>query len=768
MSQIQSFSRNNCVLLAVLCGKHADKRVPARVGPEAKRLRPSYPFPELSSAGRLEVHTLFNPTPEQFLEAQRVVQPNFLYIQGQQLDDEKEIGSLVWGDADVSDPQAFSSLISPPFPTIVYLEVPIGEKLAQAVHTKGIPYVIYWRNSFSSYAASHFRHALMSVIQSSVSHTWDAFQLAHASFRLYCVRNNHVQSVKLGPRLLGDAPKINICPPENEMAEEEGSSEGFPAIKIYDEEINMKFLLCGVPCTLDPCLLGSLEDGLNALLNIEIRGSKLQNRVSASPPPLEAASLPRGMVTMRCDISTCSSSHVSLLVSGSAQTCFDDQLLESHIKNEIIEKSQLVRALSNSEDKLSSSEPLISMSTACGASTFEVWMSLPKWAAQVLKHLAPEMSYRSLVALGIGCINGTPVASFERQDADRLLFFCTGQRKDLATENGPHFHLPRWSASLTKDRTKVGSESKPNLIGANGVLEDKKHLTEGPSSFPSIKSKLKPATMRPIPRSRKQQMHPFMGFPEATVHEASQIKLNLPVAPPVKHSLAPAAPTTHRKSTSGSSHTQSVIQLNPLPMKKHGCDRLPIQMCSEEDFLKDVMQFLIQRGHNRLVPHGGLAEFPDAILNAKRLDLYNLYKEVVSRGGFYVGNGINWKGQVFSKMRNHTATNRMTGVGNTLKRHYETYLLEYELAHDDVDGECCLLCHSSAPGDWVNCGLCGEWAHFGCDRRQGLGTFKDYAKTDGLEYICPHCSLANYKKKLPQPPKVANGFANAATVSRNA
>lgn len=37
------------------------------------------------------------------------------------------------------------------------------------------------------------------------------------------------------------------------------------------------------------------------------------------------------------------------------------------------------------------------------------------------------------------------------------------------------------------------------------------------------------------------------------------------------------------------------------------------------------------------------------------------------------------------------------GVGNTLKRHYETYLLEYELAHDDVDGECCLLCHRLYP-----------------------------------------------------------------------
>jgi len=34
------------------------------------------------------------------------------------------------------------------------------------------------------------------------------------------------------------------------------------------------------------------------------------------------------------------------------------------------------------------------------------------------------------------------------------------------------------------------------------------------------------------------------------------------------------------------------------------------------------------------------------------------------------------------------------------------------------------LLSSSAAGDWVNCGICGEWAHFGCDRRQGLGAFK--------------------------------------------
>lgn len=47
---------------------------------------------------------------------------------------------------------------------------------------------------------------------------------------------------------------------------------------------------------------------------------------SAPPPPLQAGTFSRGVVTMRCDVTTCSCSHISLLVSGSAQTCFDDQV----------------------------------------------------------------------------------------------------------------------------------------------------------------------------------------------------------------------------------------------------------------------------------------------------------------------------------------------------------------------------------------------------------------------------------------------------------
>lgn len=64
----------------------------------------------------MQVQTLINPTFEKFSEVQKSVQPNFLYFQGEQLENEGVIGSLTWG---TSDPQEVSLLISAPLPTIV-------------------------------------------------------------------------------------------------------------------------------------------------------------------------------------------------------------------------------------------------------------------------------------------------------------------------------------------------------------------------------------------------------------------------------------------------------------------------------------------------------------------------------------------------------------------------------------------------------------------------------------------------------------------------
>ncbi|GJV78577.1 hypothetical protein Tco_1514447, partial [Tanacetum coccineum] len=131
---------------------------------------------------------------------------------------------------------------------------------------------------------------------------------------------------KLGPCLLGDLPKINVPPPEITREDDKQKyPKELPIIKIYDDDVNVRFLVCGSVSKL-------------------MRGSKLHNRVSAIPPSLQAGTFSQGVVTMRCDIPTSSSAYISLQV--------------------------------------------------------------PLWASQVLRQLAPDVSYSSFVALGVASSKG--------------------------------------------------------------------------------------------------------------------------------------------------------------------------------------------------------------------------------------------------------------------------------------------------------------------------------------------------------------------------
>lgn len=64
------------------------------------------------------MHTLRNPTVDEFGKALESVQPNILYLQGEQLVD-GEFGSLFWGGVDLSTPEAICGLFSTMLPTTV-------------------------------------------------------------------------------------------------------------------------------------------------------------------------------------------------------------------------------------------------------------------------------------------------------------------------------------------------------------------------------------------------------------------------------------------------------------------------------------------------------------------------------------------------------------------------------------------------------------------------------------------------------------------------
>ena len=194
---------------------------------------------------------------------------------------------------------------------------------------------------------------------------------------------------------------------------------------------------------------------------------------------------------------------------------------------------------------------------------------------QVLRQLAPDVSYRSLVMLGIASVEGLSVASFENDDAERLLFFCTKQGKVIHPNNSVLAVSPSWlmPPPPSRKRSEPCQETKPvtfsSLKRKNG---DKRNGRQ----------KMNIAAMRPIPHSHRQKMVPFSGISEPERLDGDQGKKNFPVAP-AKHSMPGPTVVTHRKSSSF--QAQQIISLNPLPLKKHGCGRSPIQVCLEVSHL---------------------------------------------------------------------------------------------------------------------------------------------------------------------------------------
>ena len=58
--------------------------------------------------------------------------------------------------------------------------------------------------------------------------------------------------------------------------------------------------------------------------------------------------------------------------------------------------------------------------------------------------------------------------------------------------------------------------------------------------------------------------------------------------------------------------------------------RPSLSKCSEEEFLDDVCSFL-RANRGQAIER---ADFPDAILNGSQLDIFALYKETATRGGY--------------------------------------------------------------------------------------------------------------------------------------
>jgi len=305
---------------------------------------------------------------------------------------------------------------------------------------------------------------------------------------------------------------------------------------------------------------------------------------------------------------------------------------------------------------------------------------MSSWCADLLTQLARKWDHRGLSSLGVLGVMGWAVEAVSPVDAARLA------EAVAYTGSGVPGAVPEGTPEgilVTEDG--VPCQTPPTFLNRGG-----------------------PAA--------------FMGGQATTVLGAGAFGAEVPAA------AGAAAPTVGGK---------SYWEAAGLPQ------RPPIAQCSEADFMRDLVAF-VQAKHPAVPVNADT--FPETVLNGLQLDLYTLYKEVVLRGGFTVGNGINWKGQVFPAMKNFTDGNKMTGVGNTLKRHYQAFLLAYEECHpEDLTSDRCAYCGGGEgpEKEWVSCEKCGCWVHFNCDQRPDIGTFQDYNKDAGRDYVCIRCAMSS-------------------------
>lgn len=207
------------------------------------------------------------------------------------------------------------------------------------------------------------------------------------------------------------------------------------------------------------------------------------------------------------------------------------------------------------------------------------------------------MSYRSLVALGIGGVQGLPVASFEKEDAERFLFFCSRDGNDKHSDQLFLSVLPSWFKPPIPSRKRVEPSQGISTVSHDSLAyanipsirrvggEERAPMNGFKAPLLPARKRLKVATMRPIPRVHRNKMTPFSGLTEADGNNGYLPKASLPVVTPSKHVTVGSTSATQRKSFSSSSQSKQIISLNPLPLKKHGCGRNPIQDCSEVKIL---------------------------------------------------------------------------------------------------------------------------------------------------------------------------------------
>eukprot|EP00210_Caulerpa_lentillifera_P002749 g2628.t1 len=572
---------------------------------------------------------------------------------------------------------------------LLYFDAPLSPSEVAEMRKKDcFRELIYWNENYqtSAVVCLQFAHCFFAMLHITSVSFGEAFSIATRSLQL--LSENLIREkpgVSIVPSYLSpdepELPHSNTVPldpiPNIRFLENESipDVEGWEEALLLAPKAELRVLICGDSSTINVTRLTALGEALRALLVIEMRTLTVTNITRCERVP---SNLSINSGAVRCHIKTASGIE-SVVVLGGPPSVLTNQHLVQHALRQTLTVDSLCLQFRLPSPSLPATVARSSAFVAGGTPVVDALIHTSVWTVQVLRGLAQSDGYRGLVALGIAGVGGNALVHFRQTDTVRYNTIVTGMQNEalIAPQGDP-------PSSILDDKMIPEPLSNVKMeLGGHGVNED--------SDLDLV-----------------EELDTDFAFNMETEAELDDV--------------------------SKTSTDQLFLQMPTLADIDFQSTRPPLNRCTESEFYEDLVAFLQTRRGKVLDKD----KFPEAVLNGVQLDLFNLYKEVVSRGGFRVGNGINWKGQVFPKMRNWTANHKMTGVGNALKRHYQGYLSEYEMFHaEDLTGDGCWLCGSSdeVGADWICCDRCERWVHFACDKRPFLGTFKDYATGDGRTHV---------------------------------
>ncbi|KAG2446125.1 hypothetical protein HXX76_000723 [Chlamydomonas incerta] len=741
-----------------------------------------------SGPSNAQVVALINPSLSEFNDAVAVSRPNFIFVAGPPLQREEKsgvVGAFHFRGDMAPGEETLLSALAEARPEVAYVDAVVSPHFGPSLHQRGVPNVVVWPagTAIPTAVAAHYNCAFAAFLINTHASPPEAFAAASHSTQAHCMvlGSDGTHTAPALPAFVGAArpalpdsasiPPLTV-PPGLQQQLDPNNLPAFPGwtdVRLLAPRAELRLLLTGGSGLVDSTRLSFLGEALRALLVMEARGLQLTARTPLDKLP---RNLPAGCAAARCDYTT-SSGAAGSVVLGAPPGVLEHPALVEHALRMTLVTDAVSLQFRLPPPGLSLPTPRSSKAVAGGTPVVDTVVVTSVWAVEVLRSLCKEPRYRSLAALGVAAVGNAADCAFTPADVARMGLIAGGLPAAngaagttiAATSSDPASAQAPGGGLQTADTLPSPSAQHGGAVGVGGGVGDDVIMTDMPAALADGGHTYFGADAM-MGYAMNGHLH-FLGNSDmaAAAGYAAAASPDSPLGG-VGDGLggsgdgAPAGPGAGAADGGGTAGVANGNGTSPHDgwgaggsarhdkppnftgdLPGYTCRRPPLAACSEAQFYDDLCEFLsLLRG--KPVER---SKFPEAVLNGVSLDLFALYREVVSRGGFRVGNGINWKGQVFPRMRNWTESNKQTGVGNALKRHYQNYLWEYEVAHpEDVTLDRCVLCNArdreGGTADWLCCDCCENWVHHSCDKRPGLGQYKDYTQGNGRVYVCPSCS----------------------------